>query len=117
MAKEFTSDRRLYLSKEGKVVEHDDPNKSELLVAEGGSLSHEDALKYGLVDEEGNTVEKKAEGESEPAGEQANGGDDLKSMTVPKLKELAAEEEVDLAGVTLKDDIIAAIEKKRAGKE
>lgn len=36
-------------------------------------------------------------------------GDDLEGMTVSELKSFAAEEEVDLTGVSRKADIIAAI--------
>lgn len=55
----YTADRRLYLDKEGNLVEADDPKKNELLVAEGGTLSAEDAAKYGL------TGEKAAKGPEE----------------------------------------------------
>jgi hypothetical protein len=39
--------------------------------------------------------------------------DDLSSHTVAELRDIADDEDVDLTGITLKDDIIAAIEKKR----
>jgi hypothetical protein len=58
---DYVSDRRLYLDKDGNVVEHNDVNKLTLLVAEGGSLSQEDARKYGLIDAEGNRVEAAAD--------------------------------------------------------
>lgn len=45
----LTSDRRLYLDKDGKVVEHDNPAKASLLVAQGGLLLTEDAAKYGIT--------------------------------------------------------------------
>jgi hypothetical protein len=43
----YTSDKRLYLDKDGKVVE-DAPESGSLLVGEGGELSDEEAQKYGL---------------------------------------------------------------------
>lgn len=45
----WTSDRRLYLDKDGNVVEGKGPNRVSLLVAAGGSLPMETARKYGLV--------------------------------------------------------------------
>lgn len=45
----WTSDRRLYLDKDGKVVEADDPTRQSLLVAQGGTIPLADAEKYGLV--------------------------------------------------------------------
>jgi hypothetical protein len=44
----YTADRRLYLDKGGNVVEADSPDRATLLVAEGGTLSTEDAARYGL---------------------------------------------------------------------
>lgn len=46
----WTADRRLYLDKDGKVVEADDPNRASLLVAEGGQLPLADAKRLGLVE-------------------------------------------------------------------
>lgn len=46
----WTADRRLYLDKDGKAVEADDPTRSSLLVAEGGQLAIEDAQRHGLVE-------------------------------------------------------------------
>lgn len=40
----------------------------------------------------------------------------LQSITVADLKDIAEKEGVDLTGITLKDDIIAAIEKARAAE-
>jgi hypothetical protein len=45
----FISDRRLYLDKDGNVVEHDDPTAATLLVGEGCELPDELAKQYGLV--------------------------------------------------------------------
>jgi hypothetical protein len=49
--KAFTSSERLYLDKDGNVVGADDPNRASLLVAAGGTMSAEDAAKYGLNEE------------------------------------------------------------------
>ena len=46
----WTSDRRLYLDKDGNVVEQDDPNRVELLVGIGGTLLTERAQALGLID-------------------------------------------------------------------
>jgi hypothetical protein len=48
---DFVSDKRVYADRDGNVVDAKDPNRARLVVAEGGSLSHEEALKYGLVKE------------------------------------------------------------------
>lgn len=45
----YTADRRLYLDKDGKVVEADDPTRTRLLVAAGGTMPLEDAERYGLI--------------------------------------------------------------------
>lgn len=44
----FTSDKRLMLTEDNQVVKDGDPKAVKLLVAEGGTLSDEDAAKYGL---------------------------------------------------------------------
>lgn len=46
----WTSDRRLYLDKDGKAVEADDPTRQSLLVAAGGTIPLADAERYGLVE-------------------------------------------------------------------
>ena len=46
----FTSDRRLYLDKYGKVVEADDPTKLTLLVGEGGTIPMARAKELGLTE-------------------------------------------------------------------
>jgi hypothetical protein len=76
---DFVSDRRLYLDKDNNVVEANDPNKLTLLVAEGGSLSAEEAAKYGLGVEEAATEE---------STEEAEASDD--SGTVTKTKKAPA---------------------------
>ena len=46
----FVSDERLYLDADGKVVKDGDPSAASLLVAEGGTISADDAARYGLAD-------------------------------------------------------------------
>ena len=46
----WTASRRLYLDKDGNVVEQDDPNRVELLVGIGGTLLTERAQALGLLD-------------------------------------------------------------------
>lgn len=46
----WTADRRLYLNKDGKAVEADDPARVSLLVAEGGAIELERAQQLGLVE-------------------------------------------------------------------
>jgi hypothetical protein len=45
----YTSDRRLWITNDGKLVEEGDPRAALLLVGEGGQLSDEDAERYGLT--------------------------------------------------------------------
>lgn len=45
----WTADRRLYLDKDGKVVEANDPTRVRLLIAAGGNMTLEDAERYGLI--------------------------------------------------------------------
>jgi hypothetical protein len=45
----WTSDRRLCLTRDGKVVEDGDPESFELLVGEGGVLPLDRAQNLGLV--------------------------------------------------------------------
>jgi len=45
----WTADRRLYLDKDGKVVEANDPSRATLLIAAGGNMSLADAERYGLI--------------------------------------------------------------------
>lgn len=47
----WTSPRRLYLDKAGKVVEENDPTRASLLVAAGGSIPLARAQELGLLDE------------------------------------------------------------------
>jgi len=45
----FQSDKRLYLTTDGQVVEEGDARAATLLVGVGGQLSDADAAKYGLT--------------------------------------------------------------------
>lgn len=45
----WTADRRLYLDKDGTVVEADNPARVRLLIAEGGTLPIEQARALGLI--------------------------------------------------------------------
>lgn len=55
----FIADRNIYLDKNGKVVEENDPNQAIQLIGKGGAISTEMAEKYGLL--------KKAKPEAETA--------------------------------------------------
>jgi hypothetical protein len=46
----WTADRRLYLDKDGKAVEADDPARVSLLVNIGGAIPLADAERLGLVE-------------------------------------------------------------------
>lgn len=48
----YTADRRLYLDKDGKVVEEGDPARVELLVAPGRQIPATRARELGLMDRE-----------------------------------------------------------------
>jgi hypothetical protein len=64
----WTSDRRLYLDSQGKVVEASDPKRRSLLVSAGGRLPMARAQQLGLV---GDTKAMRAppETKAEPAPE------------------------------------------------
>lgn len=46
----YVSPRRLYLDRDGKVVEADDPARVQLLVKAGGTLPEDEAQRYGLIE-------------------------------------------------------------------
>jgi hypothetical protein len=56
---EWTADRRLYLDKDGNVVEEGDPNRATLLVSAGAGLPLDRARALGLVDADGATIKAK----------------------------------------------------------
>lgn len=45
----FTANRRIYLDKDRKVVEADNPARATLLIAEGQSMPDAEAREYGLI--------------------------------------------------------------------
>ena len=117
---EYTADRDLFLDKDGNLVEANDPKKLTKLVGVGGTLSGEDALKYGLVSAEGGEQERtggKAKSSlstkmigDERTAPKEEATDDLESLNVTDLKERA--KEMGLKGYSQmnKAELIEAIE-------
>lgn len=56
----FKSDRRLYLTRDDKVVEEGDPAAAFLLVGEGCELDDATAAQYGLTEAKGKAPAAKA---------------------------------------------------------
>lgn len=69
-ANTYTADRRLYLDRDGNVVEADDPNRATLLIGEGGALLLDDAVRYGLANPDGTAIQRQPAAE-QPEGEKA----------------------------------------------
>lgn len=46
----YVATERLYADKDGNLVGEKDPKKAYLVVGVGGTLSDEDARRYGLID-------------------------------------------------------------------
>lgn len=67
----FRSDKRLYVNADkSKVVEEDSPEAAFLLVGEGGTVSDEDAKKYGLkAPQRTEVTEVESESKQEPEPE------------------------------------------------
>lgn len=63
----FVSEERLYLTKDGKVVGEDDPDRHELLVAEGGQIPFARAKELGLVSGDGGDLGARAASADLPA--------------------------------------------------
>lgn len=76
----YTSDKRLCLSADGKVVDCDSPQAASVLVGEGGTLSDEDAKKYGLVAAAAKKVQAEPEAPEQKAVEAAP---ENKAVTMP----------------------------------
>ena len=57
----YTSDKRLYLTRDGQVVEEGDERAATLLVGAGGQLSDEQAAQYGLNGKADATPQAKSE--------------------------------------------------------
>lgn len=89
----WTADRRLYLDKDGKVVEADDPTRARLLIAQGGALPIEQAKALGLVVEEKAAAAPAAQKLS--AGPSANKAAATAAPSAPTLGEAAASPPAD----------------------
>ena len=84
----YTSDKRLYLTREGEVVEEGDERAATLLVGEGGQLSDAQAAQYGLT---GKQDAPKSAGGDVPAAGSPDGSASAKAA--PKqTKAIAAPE-------------------------
>jgi DNA uptake protein ComE-like DNA-binding protein len=99
---DYISSRRVYLDKSGNVVEANDPGKLTLLVAAGGSLSREDAERYGLL--KGQPAQA-SQSEDAPLGASDGFGEDfpayaaLNEAGYTKRSELAALSDDDLTAI------------------
>lgn len=80
----WTADRRLYLDKDRKVVEADDPTRQSLLVAQGGTIPLADAERYGLI-----TVTPAVITPVAPAGDEKASDDTQKMKPAPANKAAA----------------------------
>jgi hypothetical protein len=49
----YTSETAIYADSEGNIVPEDSPEAATLVVAAGGTITDEEAAKYGLTDEGG----------------------------------------------------------------
>jgi hypothetical protein len=64
----YTSDVNVYADSEGNIVSEDSPDAATLVVAAGGTITDEEAAKYGLTDEGGT----KRKSDDAPADEAAD---------------------------------------------
>ena len=55
----WTANRRIYLDKRGRAVEEGDEHAVTLLAGAWDRIPMEQAIKLGLVDKDGNTVDPK----------------------------------------------------------
>lgn len=88
----------------------------EEIIKGGGSVMLADGEIYSKIEDLPDTDESIAAAESELAARKskAAGSDSAKTideMTVPELKEYAEKNEIDLTGLSLKPEILAAIKK------
>lgn len=84
---QWTADRRLYLDKDGKVVEANDPNRARLLVAAGNTIPLEEAERLGLAGtkvSQGPAENKLRQGPSEDKGS-ALGDDEVQPQADPDV--------------------------------
>jgi hypothetical protein len=96
--KGFVLGRHLYLNEaKDKVVEEGDPEARFVLGGPGSTIEEDEVKRLGLT-------------QAKHGGEAPQEEEDLSSHTVAELKEIAEEKGVDLSGVRLKDEIVAAIE-------
>ena len=51
MSNDFVADKDYFADKDGNLVEANDPKRATKIVSQGGSLSAEEAAKYGLSNE------------------------------------------------------------------
>lgn len=95
----FVADRAYHLTKDGKVVEEDDPAGVKVLIGKGGSLSADEAAKYGL---------------GQPADlaehEEPEASEDLDSLKKAELVEIAEDKGLDVKSNMTKAKIIELIE-------
>jgi hypothetical protein len=95
---EWVADRRLYLDKDGKVVEEGDPTRATLLVGAGAPLAMDDAIRLGLVDDKGETVKAKAKPAENkaraaaPANKSRAAADDDVNAATPESRKAARKE-------------------------
>jgi hypothetical protein len=98
---DYTFDRRLSLTADGRVVEQDDPEGMTLLGSPGVTIPFAEALKYGLVDADTGqptALGKKAAPATAPAApesdeddeEEDDGPDELDDEGKPKPRRRAA---------------------------
>jgi hypothetical protein len=103
MASDFVADKDYFADKDGNLVEKSQATTK--VVSKGGTLTAEDAAKYGL----GQEPEAAAEAENvSEAGNDASG--DLESKTKAELLEIAQERGVDVKPSQTKADIITALQ-------
>lgn len=83
----WISDRRLFLDRDGRVVEEGNPAKATLLVRAGGSLPHDRAEQLGLVSDPpppAASAATKAQAEIDPEPEKAKPAPANKARTKPQ---------------------------------
>lgn len=83
----YTSDKRIYVDDADNIVNEDDPKAARLLVAEGGTLSEEEATRYGLTgSKEQQAAANKARG-SAPATRAADVDDPAGNKRASRLED------------------------------
>jgi len=65
----YTSETAVYANSEGEVVPADSPDAATLVVAAGGTITDEEAAKYGLTDEEGGAKRKSDDAPADDAAD------------------------------------------------